>query len=39
MVPPAPPSSEDKMTFSYGKVLIVQLLVLTALWWLEHAFI
>jgi hypothetical protein len=34
-----PPSSEDKMTSSYVKVLVVQLFVLAALWWLQHAFI
>ena len=39
MAPPAPQSPEDKMTFSYGRVLVVQLAVLAALWWLEHAFI
>jgi hypothetical protein len=36
---PAPRSPEDKMTSSYVKVLVVQLFVLAALWWLQHAFI
>jgi hypothetical protein len=38
MIPP-PHSLEDKMTSSYVKVLVVQLLVLAALWWLQQAFI
>ena len=39
MVPSGPQSPDDKMTSSYVKVLVVQLVVLTALWWLQHAFI
>ena len=38
-LPPGPPGSQDRMTSSYVKVLVLQLAVLAALWWLEHAFI
>ena len=38
-VSPGLPESQEKMTSSYVKVLVLQLAVLGALWWLEHAFL
>ena len=35
----AGPTSTSRMTASYVKVLVMQLAVLAALWWLERAFI
>jgi hypothetical protein len=36
--PPAAPG-ETRMTASYVQVLLLEVAVLAALWWLEHAFI
>ena len=37
--PAVAPGEDRTMAASYVKVLLIELVVLAALWWLEHAFI